>query len=73
MNGKLLISHSSTNPRLCFLTDAPDDDASSDDEPLTEVAKKLKSQRQAKSPRKANLVTKSKRNAGRKKGKCENV
>lgn len=49
------------------------DAASSDDEPLTEVAKKVKSQRQVNSPRKANLDMKSKRNAARKKGRCENV
>ncbi|CAK6968870.1 nucleolar protein dao-5-like isoform X4 [Scomber scombrus] len=49
--------------------EAADDDVSSDDDPVTEVAKKIKSQHQAKSPRKANLVTKSKRNSDRKKVK----
>lgn len=50
------------------------DDDSSDDETLTELAKKLNSKRQRKAPamppRKATPVMKSKRNAARKTGKC---
>lgn len=60
---------------LCYCTESPVDDDSLDDEPLSEIAKKLKSKHQKKesvvSSRKETPVMKSKRNAALKKGGCE--
>lgn len=58
---------------FCY-TESLDEDDSSDDEPLSKLAKKLPSQRRRKAPVRLSIrttpVVKSKRNAARKKGRC---